>query len=89
MYNSLRTPLLIAGKRRLLEAWVRIDNDGLVPGGRAGDHYLTVKLDHVDLARDVPVPLLGTTIWVDIEGVAMGVAVGRARAHLLSLVWRT
>lgn len=88
MYSNLKVPLLFDGRRHLLEAWVWVDWDGFIPGGRAGDHYLNAKIDQRRVADNLPVPLLGTTIWLDIEGTAVGLTVERTPKHLLSLVLR-
>ncbi len=88
MFYSLIAPLLGDVRRHLLEAWVWVDSDGIEPGGRAGDHYLVVKLDHAEIVRNQPVPLLGLLTWVDVHGRMVGVNVARARGHLVSLVLR-
>lgn len=88
MFNSLKAPLLVNGKRHLLDAWVWIDSEGGQPGGRAGDHYLVVQVDHAETIHNLPVPLLGLTTFVNVDGRMVGVNVAKARGHLVSLVLR-
>jgi hypothetical protein len=88
MFNSIKAPVLVDGKRHLLEAWVWVDANGELAGSRPGDHYLIVQLDHVEVIHYQPVPLLGLTTWVDVGGRMIGINVARARGHLLSVVLR-
>ena len=84
--NRQRFPLLINGRRIMLDAGVESFNATLAHGGAAAAPWAYVILDHQNIIPPTTVPVAGMRVPVTLpSGQVLTIHFGPARNHYVSL----